>query len=324
MLISGISFHARDLLKTRNVKHYHANGKVLLTGEYMVMYGASALVLPLRLGQSMQVESTHYDRDALISWRAEVLGEPWFSAMIRITDWTLKATTDEVVATKLIKLLQEAEKMNHLLFSPGSGYDIITNTSFNMNWGFGSSSALLANIAQWGMINPFELNFRISEGSGADVAGAISPGPVIYQKIKKHAVYSRLHFKPSFYKHLWLVYLGGKQDTTESVHAFMQTHSVKQHHIDRIDQLTREIARTDTLEVFLQLIREHEIILSEVLGLPRIREAMFDDFNGEVKSLGAWGGDFVLAASEDSDTEIRAYFEKNGLHPVFSFDEIML
>jgi hypothetical protein len=51
---------------------------------------------------------------------------------------------------------------------------------------------------------------------------------------------------------------------------------------------------------------------------------MFGDFNGGVKSLGAWGGDFILAASPDQDTQVKDYFETKGFQPVFSLKEIAI
>ena len=38
---------------------YRANGKLLLTGEYLVLKGALALALPTKLGQTMTVR--HYE-----------------------------------------------------------------------------------------------------------------------------------------------------------------------------------------------------------------------------------------------------------------------
>ena len=276
------------------VNSYYANGKLLLSGEYLVLHGASALVLPLKIGQHMNVTPTGYSKEAIISWQANALHESWFSAEINIRNWTINTTTNRETANRLLRLLQEAGKLNHLLFNPGTGYDILTETGFNMDWGFGSSSALTANIAQWAMIDPFELHFRTSGGSGADIAAAISPGPVLYRLVDNKPVYSRVNFKPSFYRHLWLVYLGQKQSTSQSVHDFRIKVTVLQKHIADMDRLTIEMVNAESLKSFMILIREHEDLLSRLMDIIPVRESQFRNFPGEIKSLGAWGGDFIL------------------------------
>jgi hypothetical protein len=45
----------------------------------------------------------------------------------------------------------------------------------------------------------------------------------------------------------------------------------------------------------------------------------FQDYSGEIKSLGAWGGDFILAAGPSNSKE---YFIGKGYNSVFSFNEI--
>ena len=49
--------------------------------------------------------------------------------------------------------------------------------------------------------------------------------------------------------------------------------------------------------------------MSEVLELSTIKEAVFEDFNGVLKSLGAWGGDFIMAFSKENPTD---YFKQKG------------
>jgi hypothetical protein len=48
---------------------------------------------------------------------------------------------------------------------------------------------------------------------------------------------------------------------------------------------------------------------------------LFDDFRGVIKSLGAWGGDFVLAISKDNPT---AYFKERGYEVVIPYSEMIL
>ena len=303
---------------------FYANGKLLISGEYMVLHGATALVVPLKLGQHMKVIPAGYDEEGLIHWQSNVLGEPWFYVSVMTKHWTIEKTSDERIALNLIEILQESDKLNHLLFKPGQNFDIITDTDFNMNWGSGSSSAFIANIAHWAGLNPFELYFRTSRGSGADLAAAISPGPVLYKLLDKKPVFQLIDFKPAFKRNLWLVYLGNKQSSSQSVHDFLLNGNVKPDDVNRMDHITIEMTHAKDLQTFMKLMRDHEKTLADILGTVPIRELLFKDFAGEIKSLGAWGGDFVMAASLNNENFVKSYFQNKGMFPVLSFDELVL
>ena len=59
---------------------YNAHGKFLLTGEYLVLKGALALAIPLKLGQSMMVETSF---DEYLQWNAHKPDGPWFSVIMK-------------------------------------------------------------------------------------------------------------------------------------------------------------------------------------------------------------------------------------------------
>ncbi len=46
---------------------FYSNGKLLLTGEYLVLDGAKALALPTKMGQNLQVVT--HDKPT-ISWKS--------------------------------------------------------------------------------------------------------------------------------------------------------------------------------------------------------------------------------------------------------------
>lgn len=304
-------------------RDFYSNGKLLLSGEYVVLHGASALVLPLKTGQSLTVTDTGVEQDPLINWKSTIMGEPWFHAEIKLSRWELTNTNNQRIAVRLIRLLKEAGNMNELLFNPPVSYDIVSDTGFNPDWGFGSSAALVANIAHWAMVDPFELNFRTFGGSGADIAGAISTGPVIYRLIRQKPVFYRITFKPSFFGQLWIVYSGRKQDTAAAIRQFHLKSSVSQRKIRMIDDCTHEMIRALDLNSFINKMKEHETILEEILQRPSVART-FSDFNGAVKSLGAWGGDFILAASPNQEKQVKEYFEIRGFQPVYSLKEVAI
>ena len=63
--------------------------------------------------------------------------------------------------------------------------------------------------------------------------------------------------------------------------------------------------------------------MSKAIGIAPIGEK-FSDFDGQLKSLGAWGGDFILASSKNGKDEVSAYFAKYGLETVIPFKDFVL
>jgi hypothetical protein len=61
--------------------------------------------------------------------------------------------------------------------------------------------------------------------------------------------------------------------------------------------------------------------MSNVLEEMTIQEALFPDFEGVIKSLGAWGGDFVLAVSKENPTD---YFTEKGYPVVVPYAKMIL
>ena len=80
-------------------------------------------------------------------------------------------------------------------------------------------------------------------------------------------------------------------------------------------------ARTATEATLV--LEEHEALLSKTLGLPTVKEKHFPNFPGVVKSLGAWGGDFVMAISEKPAQAVQQYFKVKGFETVFGYREFV-
>lgn len=51
---------------------------------------------------------------------------------------------------------------------------------------------------------------------------------------------------------------------------------------------------------------------------------LFHDFPGEIKSLGAWGGDFLLAAASTNVEKQKKYFQQKGFETSFNYKELVL
>ena len=74
----------------------------------------------------------------------------------------------------------------------------------------------------------------------------------------------------------------------------------------------------------MKLLCEHEKLVSSTLNLEPTKQKLFSDFNGSIKSLGAWGGDFVLAASEMDSAEVKKYFAGKGYKECFDYTDFVL
>ena len=61
------------------------------------------------------------------------------------------------------------------------------------------------------------------------------------------------------------------------------------------------------------------MIISKLIKQPPLKKIKFSDYDGAVKSLGAWGGDFFLATGSDQD-----YFKKKGYETIISYKDIIL
>jgi hypothetical protein len=192
-------------------------------------------------------------------------------------------------------------------------------------WGLGSSSTLIAAVAAWAGIDPFLLHFGVSSGSGYDIACAISKGPLIYSLRDEIPQFEPVTFLPSFVDKIFFVYQGIKQDSAEGIKNFRKRISEPDKStINSASTLTDRMLRSESLPEFEQVISEHEILISNLLDIPTIRQTRFNDLPGEVKSLGAWGGDFCMMTWHGDIALFPAYLKSKGLETWFSFHDIVL
>ena len=77
----------------------------------------------------------------------------------------------------------------------------------------------------------------------------------------------------------------------------------------------------NTLQSFATAIEKHEAEMSNILEMQTVKESLFPDFNGVIKSLGAWGGDFVMAIAKENPSD---YFTSKGYKTIIPYDEMIL
>ncbi|MFY7994260.1 MAG: GYDIA family GHMP kinase [Bacteriovoracaceae bacterium] len=305
-------------------QYFYGHGKLLLSGEYLVLDGAQSLALPTTVGQSMTIKYRQSYQPTL-NWKStDHSGKVWFESDFEFWHFNPIRKTDEEKQLFIQKVLKAVRTLNPHFLRDDVDVFVETKLEFPIDWGLGSSSTLLYNIAQWAYVSPFELLKRSLGGSGYDVACAQSMGPIHYQLIDQKPQWSMASFDPKFKDNLFFIYLGKKQDSQAAVASYRgQKIENKKSYIDQISLITKEMTTTGEISSFNRLIVEHEKIMSEVLGVPTIKEQRFSDYWGEVKSLGAWGGDFVLVTSEREFSETRDYFVSKGLETIIPFEEIV-
>ena len=311
------------------VQKYYSHGKFLLTGEYLVLKGALALAIPLKLGQTLAVETVC---TPTLQWNAYKPDGPWFSVALNSENLEIIDSDDQSKAEKLRQILQAVKQLNPNVFE-GEGMKFITRLDFDPNWGFGSSSTLIANLARWADVNPYKLLQLTFGGSGYDIACATAEGPIYYQ-VKTEVpepvegptpTVEPIDFNPSFADHLFFIYQGQKQSSSKEIKAFLaQANPIDLHKdIESVSEISRAVPKCESLDEFAMLMQCHERIISRCIGQEPVQKR-FPDFEGVLKSLGAWGGDFILAATEWTENQVREYFKGKGLEVVFGYKEIVL
>ncbi|WP_321287221.1 GYDIA family GHMP kinase [uncultured Sunxiuqinia sp.] len=301
-----------------NQESYYAHGKLLLTAEYFVLQGAKAIALPVKYGQRMTVGSS--DRKNELNWKAFTPDGLWFSCDLRLPDLEIIQSSDAKKADILRDTLQIMQQMNPN-FQLRGGLEIQTRIDFDSQWGLGSSSTLIANLASWADVDPFQLNEKIFNGSGFDIACASADGPILYTK--GEAVES-VKLDYLFKDNLYFVYSGSKKSTRAEVRCFMNKRAVSSAEIEMINEISQQMAQAKNLDEFQQLMVDHEQLVSGLLDIPTVKSTDFADFEGEIKSLGAWGGDFYLVATTMNESSVFQYFKAKGLHVIFPWKELVL
>ena len=303
---------------------YYGHGKLLLSGEYFVLDGAKSLAVPTTVGQSMGVRYGQSFSPKL-TWKSfDVNGNLWFEGQFEF--WQFKCV-DEVVSEESLviqKLLLQARAQNKHFLREHQDVYVETQLGFPLSWGLGSSSSLIHNIAQWAYISPFELLFNTFDGSGYDVACAQSDGPITYEKNISGPKWGPTTFMPSFMDKLSFIYLGNKQSSIEGIKLYRSKERASIHIINEVSKLTGQMMKAKTLTDFCDALEKHEKIVGDFLGLEPVKTKYFSDFNGSIKSLGAWGGDFILVSSDESFDNVKKYFAEKGHNVVFTYDELIL
>ena len=299
-----------------------ANGKLLLTGEYFVLDGARALALPTALGQTMRI--TEEGIDGYLRWKSYDVGRKvWFEGDFELPGLIYLQGTDGEIGIRLQTMLEAICTLYPPFLLEHTCLSVETHLEFSRHWGLGSSSTLIYLLAQWAEVDPYKLLKSTFGGSGYDIAAAARQNPFFY-RIGDPPEVSSCPFAPSFADHLYFVYLGQKQNSRDGIALYKEKRPVANGMLEEITHLTHSFSECRDLKDWDALVHAHELVVGQYLGLPRARDLHFSDFWGEIKSLGAWGGDFVVASSDRPEEETRAYFNERGFSVFLPYWDLIL
>lgn len=297
---------------------FKSNGKILLTSEYLVLDGAKAIALPSKLTQDLYVEQC--DKE-IIEWQGiDEKGNVWYEENFYLKNNDLVYSAEKNNTSEKLLLL-----FNHILKTREAkdilGNKFSTKLNFKREWGLGTSSTFVNNLAKWANIDPYRLLFSAFKGSGYDIACCDVNNPIIFEKKQNSINVKNITFNPPFIENIYLIHLDKKQNTQTSITNYLRTKSEKNDLIKRINLISEEMLQCKNLNHFEDLIVEHESIISQAISQEPIQKLTFNDYNlGKIKSLGAWGGDFILVTSKNNDL---SYFNNKGFETILKLSDLV-
>lgn len=294
------------------MQNFRSSGKLLLSGEYTVLRGAKAIATPTLLGQSLSFQPFPERRG--LDWQAlDHQGQVWLRLKL---DQNLAVLSEEGPTDLVKRLLRFC--FRDTLPQKVSGA-VTTQLEFPGNWGLGSSSSLTHLIAQWTNTDLFPLYRSAFQGSGYDIFCAEAQAPIAYELKQEKPTIQKIRL-PACLDQTYLVYLGQKMDSQFAVRDF-QSKAIETQALAKISSLSEKLLMINDRLALKEWMLAHEQLTGRLLNQPPIGQRLFPTFKGCVKSLGAWGGDFVWVLPDHPDD--MAYFEERGYHPILNFTELI-
>lgn len=302
-------------------KTFYHPGKLLLSGEYLILDGALGLALPTKKGQYLIAKEIE-NATRKLHWKSfDEKKSLWFEAIFELPSLQIIFCSNKSKGLYLQRLLKTSMELSTDFLKAPKGLLIETYLEFSPHWGLGSSSTLICNLARLAQIDPYKLLWNTTDKASAyDVACAIEKNPILYRVENKIPQIKKIDFWPSFKDQLFFLYLNKKQNTKKSID-FYKKKKIKSSEIKEISIISEKLIQCRDLEEFENLLELHEAILSILLKIPKVKEKFFPNYQGAIKSLGAWGGDFSLVSYREG---MRCYFLEKGFPLLIPFEEMIL
>lgn len=283
------------------MKSYFAPGKVMLTGEYLVLNGFESFALPTYSGQLMQVwdfETPGAQNDFLLFVAKDHEGQIWLQCRLELPTIEI-LECDESQSIEIERIQKIFQKADLSTWKIGQSYRIETSLQFNRLHGLGSSSTLIALLAQFLKLDALELQFDIFGGSGYDVAVAIAQKPIVYWLSESDSNWDFWSLNPELTTEWEVVFCGKKMDSRKSIHSVQ----------DKLNEIAEDDFYTAQFDHILQLTKQAKDIISLEASLEMYQKLLSDSIEldtpyqalniapinrGLCKWLGAWGGDMIL------------------------------
>lgn len=294
----------------KEIKDYYSPGKLLLSAEYAILQGAEGLALALKYGQKLRVQESKTPG----KWVAyDHHSAPWLELNLS-SDFIAKRKASILGIFKA--LLTLGVNINDLVYKYYASY-----LEFNSKWGFGSSSTLISNMAKLFEVNPYELSKMSFGGSAYDVAVGFEGSSLIYKlNEEKQALVKTVKFSPPFHENLFFVYQGKKQNSRDAIR---NLNEISPCELQEISSLSHEMLHCNDIKEWGLLLNIHEKIIGKIINQTPIRQNYFPNYPYPIKSLGAWGGDFMMCIGENKN-QVAQYFKNKGLNTIFAWNEIIL
>jgi hypothetical protein len=128
-------------------------------------------------------------------------------------------------------------------------------------------------------------------------------------------------FKPPFHSELFFVHLNKKQNSRDSIkHYKSVSKETLIYTVAQISKLTDIMLKANTVSDFSKAMVLHENLISKLIKTPTIKEQLFSDYPKTIKSLGGWGGDFIMVVGKKED---KSYFKEKGYHTIVDYVDMI-
>jgi hypothetical protein len=302
--------------------HIYGHGKLLISGEYFILDGAKGLAIPTRYGQHLRAKTLSSHSHTLYWVAMTSRQQTWLNLTFDTHTLDCISHTTKGAQT-LAKILKQIRLMSPSFLTSEQDIAVETRLEFPNEWGLGSSSTLIYDIATWAGVDAIQLLRATMGGSGYDVACAGADTPIIYTIVDEQPSWEAVEFVPAFADSVYFVYTGNKQLSSTAIQSYQGLDLDRAAIAKEIDTLTDAMLTCSDLATFETIINTHENLIAHSLKMTKVKDTLFSPYWGAVKSLGAWGGDFVMMTNDRGEQTLIDYLKPLKLEVIIPYDKMI-